>query len=281
MHSGKTRILRRASRAARLQKARGRTEEQLSGDRLSEAVDRFLTPRPSKASPRDEELLGRGSDLELNALAGTSWGTGPPVLLAHGWESRRTHWGAFVTPLVEAGFRAVAVDAPAHGDSPGTKANVLQYGKALVEVGRELGPFAGVVGHSFGAGASVIALHRGLSAERAVFISGPSSVVTVIERWGRRDGLADSEIPTFVRLVEREVGEGVEFMDVTQIVPLLATRALVVHDRNDKEIPVEEGLAVAAAWRGARMMVTERFGHRRIMLAGEVVQAVVEFLRSA
>ena len=69
-------------------------------------------------------------------------------------------------------------------------------------------------------------------------------------------------------------------MDVTQIVPRLTTRALVVHDRNDKEIPLEEGLAMAAAWPGATMMVTERFGHRRIMLAREVVSAVIEFLRA-
>jgi pimeloyl-ACP methyl ester carboxylesterase len=249
---------------------------------LNDAVDRFLTPRPSVATARDDELLGRGANLELACgLVATSWGTGPTVLLAHGWESRRTHWGAFLTPLLEAGFRPVAVDAPAHGGSPGTRANVLQYGKALAAVGRELGPLAGVVGHSFGAGASVIALHRGLQAERAVFISGPSSIVAVIERWGRRHGLPERDIPAFVRLVETEVGEGVEFMDVTQIVPLLATPALVVHDRNDKEIPHEEGLAVAAAWPGATMLVTERFGHRRIMLAGEVVQAVVDFLKAA
>ena len=264
-----------------LQRGHSLTEEQLNGDRLSEAAERFLRPRPSVPTPRDDELLGRGRALELACgLAATSWGSGPTVLLAHGWESRRTHWGAFIPRLLEAGFRAVAVDAPAHGDSPGTKANVLQYGKMLVEVGRELGPLAAIVGHSFGAGASVIALHRGLNADRAVFISGPSSVVTVIERWGRRDGLLECDIPAFVRIVEREVGEEVEFMDVTQIVPGLSTRALIVHDRGDKEIPLDEGLAVAAAWPGATMLVTERFGHRRIMVAGEVVQAVVEFLRA-
>ena len=50
------------------------------------------------------------------------------------------------------GLSAVGVDAPAHGDSPGEKANVLQYGKALVEAGGELGPLAGIVGHSFARG---------------------------------------------------------------------------------------------------------------------------------
>ena len=127
--------------------------------------------------------------------------------------------------MLEAGFQAVAVDAPAHGDSPGTKANVLVYGKMLVEVGRELGSLAGIVGHSFGAGASAIALHRGLVAGRAVFISGPSSVVTVIERWGRQNGLPENQIPEFVRVVEREVGGEAEFMDVTQIVSGLSIRA--------------------------------------------------------
>jgi hypothetical protein len=250
-------------------------------DRLSEAGGRFLTPRPSVPTPRDDELIGRGSSLTLACgLAATSWGSGPTVLLAHGWESRRTHWGSFVTPMVEAGFRVVAVDAPAHGDSPGEKAHVLQYGLALVEVGRELGPLAGVVGHSFGAGAAVIALHRGVKSERAVLISGPSSVVSVIERWARHDGIPEEDIPSFVRLVEQEVGEPVDHLDVTRIVPGLTARALVVHDKNDKEIPVADGLAVAGAWSGANVLITERFGHRRIMIAGEVVRAVVEFLGS-
>ena len=108
------------------------------GDELHKAVDRFLTPRTSPAKPRDQELLQQGTALSLACgLAATAWGKGPTVLLAHGWESRGTHWGAFVPPLVEAGFRAVAVDAPAHGDSPGRRANVLQYGLSLVEVGAD------------------------------------------------------------------------------------------------------------------------------------------------
>ena len=139
------------------------------------------------------------------------------MLLAHGWNSRRTHWGAFINALVDAGFRAVAADAPAHGDSPGDQTNVYEYGQSLVRVGRELGPLAGVIGHSFGAGAVAIALHRGLKADRAALISGPASLVSVIEGWGRHHHLAESEIPAFVRLVEREVGASIEALDIKRI----------------------------------------------------------------
>jgi hypothetical protein len=52
---------------------------------LSEAVDLSLTPRPSVPSPPDDALFGRGGALEVACgLAATSWGSGPPVLLAHG-----------------------------------------------------------------------------------------------------------------------------------------------------------------------------------------------------
>jgi pimeloyl-ACP methyl ester carboxylesterase len=251
------------------------------GEELHRAVDRFLTPRPSPAKPRDRELLQQGTALSLACgLAATAWGKGPTVLLAHGWESRGTHWGAFVPPLVEAGFRAVAVDAPAHGDSPGRRANVLQYGLSLVEVGREIGLLAGIVGHSFGAGATAIAVHRGVMAERVVLISGPASLVGVITRWGRHHRIDEALLPDFVELVAREVGVPVDSLDLTILAAQSKCPALVIHDRSDDDIPLEDGLAVAAAWPGAKSLITERYGHRRILIAKDVVEAVVAFLKT-
>jgi pimeloyl-ACP methyl ester carboxylesterase len=183
--------------------------------------------------------------------------------------------------LVEAGFRAVAVDAPAHGDSPGQRANVLEYGLALVRVGEEIGPLAGIVGHSFGAGATAIAVHRGLAAERVVLLSGPASLVGVMERWGRHHGINEDRLSHFVAMVANEVGVPIESLDLTLLAPQSNRPALIVHDRSDDDIPVEDGLAVAAAWPGATLLVTERYGHRRILIAREVVQAVISFLTAA
>ena len=255
------------------------TSEHATDAVLNEAVDRFLTPRPARESLRDDDLLRRGSGITLDCgLAATAWGDGPTVLLAHGWESRRTHWSAFVGPLVAAGFRPLAVDAPAHGDSPGQTSNVLEYGLALAQAGRQVGPLAGVVGHSFGAGAAAIALHRGLPAPRAVLVSGPASLVSVLERWARGYGLPERDIPRFLRLVGRKVGEPLQSLDLIDLAAGLTTPALIVHDRKDKEIPVADALALAAVWPGAKTLITERFGHRRIMFAAEIVGAIVTFL---
>ncbi|MGZ5446135.1 MAG: alpha/beta hydrolase [Thermoanaerobaculia bacterium] len=46
-----------------------------------------------------------------------SWGEGPAVLLVHGWGGHAAQFQSFVEPLVRAGFRAIAFDAPSHGSS--------------------------------------------------------------------------------------------------------------------------------------------------------------------
>ncbi|MDG3007219.1 alpha/beta fold hydrolase [Paludisphaera mucosa] len=243
-------------------------------------VLRFLTPRPTPRAPRDDELLGRGAPLDLECgLAATSWGEGPIVLLAHGWESRRSHWGAFLAPLADAGLRVVAVDAPAHGDSPGETVNVLQYGRTLAAIGAELGPLAGIVGHSFGAAATAVALRRGLRASRAVLISGPSSLLGMVGRWCARHQIEGVDAERFLALVEQDVGEPLADLDVARFAAGLTVPALVVHDQGDDAIPVAEARAVASAWPGATLRITERYGHRRILIAREVIREVAAFVK--
>ncbi|WP_435007735.1 alpha/beta fold hydrolase [Tundrisphaera lichenicola] len=249
-------------------------------ERLERAASWFLTPRRAESTRRDEEWIDRGTALDLvPGLAVTSWGEGPPVLLAHGWNSRGSHWGSFIEALTEVGFQALAIDAPGHGGSSGGRCNVLMYGLALIEIGRQVGPLAGVVAHSFGMGAAVIALHRGLIAERVVLMSGPSSLRCVVEEWGRRHGLVESELPAFVEVIEREVGEPIDPLDLARLAIDLRQPALIVHDLTDEDISPDHGRAVAAAWPGSKTLFTRKYGHRRILFARPVIEAVVSFLK--
>jgi pimeloyl-ACP methyl ester carboxylesterase len=112
-----------------------------------------------------------------------------------------------------------------------------------------------------------------------VLISGPRSLVSVTERWARQHGIDELELAQFVELVDERVGEPIENLELSRLATELRHPVLVVHDRGDEDIPVEDGLAVAAAWPGARTLITERYGHRRILIAKEVVREVVGFLR--
>jgi hypothetical protein len=52
---------------------------------------------------------------------------------------------------------------------------------------------------------------------------------------------------------------------------------LVVHDTDDREVPYADGRRLAEVF-GARLITTNGLGHRRILYAPEVIDAVVEFI---
>jgi len=54
--------------------------------------------------------------------------------------------------------------------------------------------------------------------------------------------------------------------------------ALVIHDRTDRSVSVTDGAAVAAAWPGARLIVTTGLGHNRILRSPEVIAEAVDFI---
>jgi pimeloyl-ACP methyl ester carboxylesterase len=77
-------------------------------------------------------------------------GTGPAVVLLHAGVCDRRMWAGHLTPLAEAGFRAIAVDLPGFGDAPegeGESAPWMDVHMTLNELGIER---AALVGNSLG-----------------------------------------------------------------------------------------------------------------------------------
>ena len=82
----------------------------------------FTTPRMRAVHKRTDEIIESARLFEVLygkiILKGYEWGRGArTILLVHGWESRGTALRSFVPGLVQAGFRVVAFDGPAHGNS--------------------------------------------------------------------------------------------------------------------------------------------------------------------
>jgi hypothetical protein len=57
----------------------------------------------------------------------------------------------------------------------------------------------------------------------------------------------------------------------------MPTPLLVVHDENDREVPIASGELVASAWPGAVLERTRGLGHRRILRDRRVIERVAEF----
>ena len=245
------------------------------------AARMFMTPPRFAAPPRERAALHAGEPLEVRFGGGRlrAWrfGEGPPVLLVHGWGGRAGQMAALVPALRDAGLAPVALDAPAHGASPGRTASVPAFAEAVAAAVDAIGARAAVA-HSMGAAGVGFAVSRGLRLDAAVFLAPPRTPWAFVDAFCAALELSPSVGERMVRRIERRVGVPRAELDLAAAGRGAALPLLVVHDVRDQEIPHAEGAAVAAAWPGARLLTTDGLGHRRILRDGRVAGAAAAFL---
>ena len=250
----------------------------------SAAAERlFRSPRRHRRPVWEQEVLSGASRFRLpfgaETLPAWSWGEGPAVLLVHGWEGRGSQLGAFVEPLVEMGYRAVAFDAPGHGDGPSRFGTVVELARAVSAACAEVGPVAGIVAHSVGCVATTYALGtlRG-PAPRLAFVAPPTSPLRFTQFFAAKLGIDEAVREGMIARLEARYGVPLAELDALSLAPRRTAPLLVVHDRDDREVAFEAGAALADRWRGARLVETRGLGHRRVLRAPQVIDEVVEFV---
>lgn len=237
----------------------------------------FMTPH--ERPPRDWELplLAQSERITLRfGLSALRWGSGPAVLLMHGWEGRPTQFADLIKALVQAGYGVVALDAPAHGRSPGREANVVLFARALLEAASELPPLKAVIGHSMGGASALLATQLGLRSEVLVSIAAPSRIAPLLRRFARYTGLPAQAGAHFVRLVEEAAGIPVRQLDVRRY--QLEVPGLIVHALDDTVVPFSEAQAMHEAWFDSRLLCLDSGGHRRVLADPRLAEAVLQLL---
>jgi pimeloyl-ACP methyl ester carboxylesterase len=245
----------------------------------------FFTPPPRRRSPAIDAFLATGCRTDVRtadaALATWRFGAGPAVLLVHGWGGVGGQLRAFVPPLLDRGFSAVVFDAPGHGRSGGRRSSLVDFARALRAVADAAGQVHAVIAHSLGGAATALALRDGLTARRAVMVGAPADPEAWTREFARRLAVPSPVMDRMRSRAESRLGFRWSDLRVTTLARSLAMPLLLVHDRDDSEVPWEDGAALAAAWPGARLMTTSSLGHRRILREPSVVEAAVGFVAEA
>ena len=245
----------------------------------------FLTP-PRPRLPASElfgvaDAQAAGIPHRGRRLAVWRWGdaNAPAVLLAHGWGGRALQLQAFVGPLLNAGYRVIGYDQPAHGLSEGRLTGLPDMADALATVAGVEGGVHVVVAHSLGATAAALAAAQGLPVARIVMVSPPSDMVGYSRRFARWYWMPERIRSAMQSAIEERYGLRWSELELARIAPRLKPAALVIHDREDRVVPAKQGVRFARAWRGARLLQTQGLGHGRILTDRGVVDAAVDFLR--
>jgi hypothetical protein len=207
---------------------------------VSKAYQAFFTPSQYESKSEDQAILDRGDNYRVpfdgGELAVTTWGrAAPTVLLMHGWGGSRAQMTGFVGPLLAAGYRVVAYDQPAHGESDGKMTNMLEIAPTMDIIAGKEGDFAAVIAHSFGTLITSYSLvKRSFPApSRLVYFGSFNRLLDSVTRFQAISGLPDEVIEGFRAMLNENFGEGVlEAIVHERLAPQINIPALMFHDRD-------------------------------------------------
>ncbi|MEO9589847.1 MULTISPECIES: alpha/beta hydrolase family protein [Marinobacter] len=208
-----------------------------------------------------------------------SWGQGPVILGVHGWAGAGIQFGAWVNPLVEAGYRVVLFDAPAHGRAQGESTNLFEMAEVVARVAASVGRVHGVLAHSIGCIAAARAIADGLQPDYLVMLAPPVSLTAVMDNLGRQLGLSQDVLAVHLQLMEERFGKSVwEQLDLEALSRTLTQRGLMVIDDDDTSISPDESERVFNNWENANVLRTRGLGHHRLLWSPMVVDTVLRDL---
>ena len=189
----------------------------------------------------------------------------PGVVLVHGWESSRDRTLPHAQVLHALGFHVLTVDVRGHGANPPETLplSVGEYAadaraavdwlRARPEVTR-----IGILGHSMGAGGSLVAAAGDPEIDAVIAVAAPADPWRLTRQTFR---LASLPIPGVVawplawlttRVYLRPRGHTVASISATRAVRDIAAPVMLVHGTDDGVVPASDMDRLAAARRSAR-----------------------------
>lgn len=247
----------------------------------------FFSPSKYEVKPTDREIIEWGNNYRIpfdgGELAVTTWGSnGPAVLLMHGWGGARAQMTGFVDSLLFAGYRVVAYDQPAHGDSDGKMTNLLEIAPTMDLIVQREGNFHAIIAHSFGTLITSYALvERNFPPPaRLVYFGAFNQLLESLPRFQVLAGLSDEIMDGLRAMIYENFGK--EVLDAIineKLAPQIHIPTLMFHDVTDNVTPIEDSRAIARGWKHARLIETEGLNHRGALQSKTIQEQVVKFLK--
>jgi pimeloyl-ACP methyl ester carboxylesterase len=265
------------------------------------AYRRFCTPALSRYRTADHDLLIERSrfhlrdahpvlvatqegDLRAYVFEPEGSGWAASVLMVHGWTGEASFMSAFAEHFRRRGFRVVLFDFPAHGKSAGRHTNLIACAHATREIAEALGPIHFVVAHSLGGHAALLAGSGGPPMPRAcpfrafVLVSMPNKFADVTRAFGARLHLRPAAQRYYERRLEQLAHRSIAEFTGANLLAATGRPALLLHARDDREIPFANAEQIAAQGLPAELVGFDGLGHRKILYAPPVVRCASTYL---
>jgi esterase/lipase len=246
------------------------------------AIKLFATPQKGRLTAEDMAYLAsakkhidRHDDVDIQTY--TWQGGDKTVLLVHGWESNSARWQWLIEYLKAENFTIVALDAPAHGASGSRYFSAALYAKMILKVVERVQPFA-MIGHSVGGFSVAYSLFQMENApiEKMILVAAPSNLRQIFDKYFNVLKLNKKVRASYYVEFERYFGKSVDEVTIEHFVKGAKTEGLLIYDKHDDIVAVQDATKIKTKWNKAEMVITEGLGHS--LQHEKVFEAVKRFL---
>jgi predicted alpha/beta hydrolase family esterase len=138
-----------------------------------------------------------------------------------------------------------------------------------------------IVSHSFGSVVTTFALSQIPShkIDRYVLLTTPHTFSNYVSNISRKIGISDRAINIFLKKIEKERNMKIDEFDVSKYVQNInVEKAIIIHDVNDRIIPISEAEEVAKKWNNAKLVKISNTGHFKMLRTPEIAEIIIEFI---
>jgi len=246
----------------------------------------FTTPIKYKLPKRELEM-DKNSIQELlyipsinKKIMTYSYGNAPKkVLLVHGWSGRGTQLVKIADKMLDMDYSTISFDAPAHGKSPGKQTLMIEFIESIIAIDKKYGPFEFAIGHSLGGMSILNAVKKGILVNKIVLIGSGDSVNDIVADFIKKLELKPLIGEKMKVLFEKKYNEEMENFSSHKAAENISIPALVIHDKDDEDVPYTAGENIHKHLKNSRLIITEGLGHRKILGDKKVIQQIADFLK--
>lgn len=201
------------------------------------------------------------------------------VLLVHGWSGRGTQLFKIADELLKLGFSTISFDAPAHGKSPGKTSIMTEFIASILEIEKQFGPFEAAVGHSLGGMSLMNAVKQGLNLKKLVLVGSGDVVQDILDDFVAKLELKPNTSTRLCLHFEKKYNEKMDNFSAYKAAAEVLIPVLVIHDKNDLEVPVKAAIHIHQHLKNGELFLTEELGHQKILGNQLVNDTIMNFIQ--
>ncbi len=250
------------------------------------AYKTLTNPQITKLRAHELELLNKADKKKIQFKEFTiqtyTWGNSAheKILLVHGWEGQAGNFADIIQRLLEHNYYVISFDGPSHGFSSKGQTSLFEFSDL---VGQMIKKYAckKLVSHSFGGVATTYALfkNQALEIDKYALLTTPDKFRQRIDYIANYVGVTEKVKNLLIKRLETEMNIAVEAFNVSDFVQeIKVNQALIMHDKNDKVIPISQSQNVSKNWTVCQFKAIEGTGHFRILRTEAVIHTLMDFL---